>query len=434
MLPNGNPGGYLATPPLLLTTIPSLAMLHGGLFFTANPVTSRAPISSIRVRVRGVSGPDALSRERLRLAAQRIVHRTGLQVDVTAGASATRVRVALPPGRFGRPALTLEEAWVRKGVAPALLRAIDRKSVVLFALTLVVCALFAANAAMAAVRQRRTELGVLAALGWPARRLFALVLIEVGAVGLGAGLAGTLLALPAGWALGIELSPAHAALAAPAATLLALLAGLWPATRAARAEPAATLRPPVLAARGAHAPRGIGGLALVNLARVPGRSALAALAMAVGACALTLVLAVALSFHGAVVGTVLGDAVAVQVRTADVLAVVATLLLGALAVADVLFLNVRDRAGELAALRATGWRDDQLARLVAWEGLAIGLLGGLAGALAGLGATRAFTGEWSALGGAGAALLAAALAGALASLVPAAVVRRLPTARLLAEE
>jgi hypothetical protein len=77
--------------------------------------------------------------------------------------------------------------------------------------------------------------------------------------------------------------------------------------------------------------------------------------------------------------------IAVQVRTADVIAVVATLLLGA---------------------------------------------------LAGLGATRAFTGEWSALVavGAGAALLVAALAGGLAALVPAAVVRRLPTARLLAEE
>jgi len=55
-------------------------------------------------------------------------------------------------------------------------------------------------------------------------------------------------------------------------------------------------------------------------------------------------------------GTALGDVVTVQVRGVDLIAAVLALLLGALSVADVLAVNLRDRAGEQAVLAATGWR------------------------------------------------------------------------------
>lgn len=56
--------------------------------------------------------------------------------------------------------------------------ALRQQSRELFALILVVCALFVTNAASAAVRARRDELGVLACLGWSTGRLFAVVLAE----------------------------------------------------------------------------------------------------------------------------------------------------------------------------------------------------------------------------------------------------------------
>ena len=239
--PSPNLAGYVTQPPTLLTTLARrAAAAQLGWFEKPNP---KGPISAIRVRVADVHGPDAVSRERIRQAAQRIAGATGLDVDITVGASPSPQAVDLPAGKFGRPALALEEPWVRKGVATTILQAIDRKSVVLFALILVVCALFVANAASAAVRARRTELGVLACLGWPTSRLFAVVLAEVGLVGLAAGVLGGLLALPIAALAGVEASPARAALAVPAAVLLALLAG--PLARAAgRAGAADRRRPP----------------------------------------------------------------------------------------------------------------------------------------------------------------------------------------------
>jgi putative ABC transport system permease protein len=440
LAPDGNPAGYLISPPALLTTMKAgEGLLQPLLFGRELGRQAAAPISVVRVRVAGVTGPGKASRERIRLAAEAIAKRTGLQVDVTAGSSTTPVGVALSRSKLGRPAVTLREAWTKKGVATTILNAVDRKSLALFVLVLLVCALFTVNATSAAVRSRATELGVLACVGWPARQLFRYMLIEVGVVGAVAGALGLLVALPLGAALGLPVGGWRALAAVPGATVLALAAGLVPAARAARADPLAAVRPAVRTSRRGAARRGvrtIGALARTNLARVPGRSALGVVSLGIGVFALTVLLAVTAAFRGAVVGTVLGDAVAVQVRTADYLAVGATLLLGALAVADVLYLNLRDRSAEIATLRATGWRERQLTRLVVFEGIGLGLLGGIGGALLGLGAAWAFTGTFTTTMPLVAAAAAAGgtLLTALASLPPAAALRRLPTATLLAEE
>ena len=88
-----------------------------------------------------------------------------------------------------RPELeALIQDWIKKGVALAILKAVDKTSVALYVLILVVCVLFVGNAATAAVRGRRRELGVLASLGWRRSRLFATVLGELAGIGLVAGL------------------------------------------------------------------------------------------------------------------------------------------------------------------------------------------------------------------------------------------------------
>ncbi|MFC6016569.1 FtsX-like permease family protein [Plantactinospora solaniradicis] len=433
LLPSGNPGGYLSSPPLLLTSLAALPKLLAG---QGGREQAAAPISAIRIRVAGIGGYTEQSAERVRLTAEQIALRTGLDVDVTFGSSPAPQTVTLPAGTYGRPDLRLTEDWSALGVASVIVRAVDRKSIGLFLLVLVVCALFLANAVSAAVRDRRSELAVLACLGWPARRIGAAIVGEVAALGLAAGLLGLALSTPLAALLDLDVGWRHAALAVPVALGLALAAGAVPALRASRAHPAAALRPASAPARRAHRPRGVLGLALANLVRVPGRTALGAVALGIGVAALTMLAGINHAFQGTVVGSLLGDTVSLTVRTADTTAALATTLLGAVAVADVLYLNIRDRAAELATLRATGWTEPALARLAAYEGVGIGLLGATTGAALGLAGTAAL------VGGLGTGLLVTAVVTAvagtllagLAALVPAVLLRRLPTARLLAEE
>ncbi len=111
-------------------------------------------------------------------------------------------------------------------------------------------------------------------------------------------------------------------------------------------------------------------------------------------------------------------------------------LIGAAGVADVLYLTATEQSAELAILRATGWTDAQVTRLILSQGAGIGLLGGLGGALAGVAGFAVFPGAaarppWHRPT---ACLAAGVLLATLVAWLPAAVIRRRSVARLLAEE
>ncbi|MGW0937257.1 hypothetical protein [Streptomyces sp. NPDC002666] len=103
-LPDNNPAGYLATPPQVLTPLSSLTYL-----LAPDDPQAAALISAVRVRVAGVTGMDDASRERIRQVAEQIAVRTGLTVDITAGASPAPRDVRVAAGEFGRPGLSISE-------------------------------------------------------------------------------------------------------------------------------------------------------------------------------------------------------------------------------------------------------------------------------------------------------------------------------------
>jgi putative ABC transport system permease protein len=433
LLPTTNLGGYVAQPPFMITTLEAAKVFTNPNFFEGT--SPKAPISVIRVRVAGVTGPDSLSLARIRQVASSIRQRTGLAVDITAGSSPTPMLVQLPAGRFGQPRLTVREGWVKKGVAVLILEALDRKSLALFVLILVVTALFLVNASLASVRARRAEIGTLLSLGWSTRHVFRAVLGELALIGFGAGVMGTATAVLLVEALDLKMPLARTLVVAPVAMLLAAIAGLLPAWRASRGTPLDAVRP-AIAERALGLPiRRLVSMAVANLRRVPGRTLLAAGGLLVGVAALALLLSITIAFQGVLIGTALGAVISVQVRGVDYLAASLAVFLGAFSVADVLFMNLRERAPEFVTLRATGWREAHLARLVAAEGVGIGLLGSTIGATAGV-ALSALVGAFS-----GRVILAgvvAALAGTGltlgASLAPASLISRMSPPTVLAEE
>ncbi|MEU8214220.1 FtsX-like permease family protein [Micromonospora taraxaci] len=432
LLPTSSITGYVAAPPQLLTNLASLPELLRG----ADAGRAESPLSAVRVRVAGIDRFDAVGRERVRVVAEEITARTGLDVDIVLGSSATREMLILPAGKYGRPPLTVHEMWTEKGVAAVLVRAVDRKSSVLLGMVLITCVLFVGNAVSAAVRDRRRELAVLACQGWPAHRLAALILGEAGLLGALAGVAAGLLTVPVATAVGIEVPWSRVAVALGVAIALTLVAAVVPALRAGGAYPAAALQPAV-AAVGARAgtQRTILRMAVTGARRVPGRTALAAVSLAIAVAALTFAVAVDFTFQGRIIGTVLGDGVSLTVREIDRVTVVGLVVFSVAAVADVLYLGVRERATEFAVLQATGWSDGALVRMVSLEGLVIGMLGGVAGGGIALGAMSLFAGGITpamllvAAGTAGFGVLLAATAG----LLPAVLVRHMPARHLAAE-
>jgi hypothetical protein len=181
--------------------------------------------------------------------------------------------------------------------------------------------------------------------------------------------------------------------------------------------------------------RTLARLALVNVLRVPGRSLLAAAAVALAVAGLTLLSVLTLAFHGAAAGTLLGQAIIVQVHAADYAAAATCAVLGLALAADIAYTATRDRAGEHALLCATGWTDGDLTRLGAAETAITALAGAIAGSALPVVAVWLATGTAPAgaiaaaagIGAVGAALTMAA------SLAPARQLMRTPPARHLAE-
>ncbi|WP_430501494.1 FtsX-like permease family protein [Micromonospora trifolii] len=431
LLPGDDPLGYPRRAPSLVTNL----TVAGELYASVAPAFAAAPVSSVRVRVAGIDRFDEVTRERVRMVADEIVRQTGLTVEIVLGGSTVRSPVLLPAGEFGRPELDLLEARTRKGVATEIVTAVDRKNIMLLGLLLVVCALLVGNAVSTAVRVRRRELAVLACIGWPGWRLSLLILAETAALGLTAGLLGAGLSMPLGWLAGVQISGTVTLLCVPIAVLLTAVASALPAVRAARTRSAEALQASAAPARRATA-RSLAGLAVANLVRTPARTLAGATSLAAGVGAVTLIAAALWAFDDGMVGSLLGEAVSVQVRGVDLVAVGGVLLFGVLGVADVLYLNVRERAAEFATLRAVGWPDSALNRLLIYEALGVGVLGCVLGVAAGLGSVALLVGRVDGR----LAMLALAVTGTallltvLAALVPAILIRRLPTAALLADQ
>ncbi|MGH3187112.1 MAG: FtsX-like permease family protein [Streptosporangiaceae bacterium] len=116
--------------------------------------------------------------------------------------------------------------------------------------------------------------------------------------------------------------------------------------------------------------------------------------------------------------------------------VLTTVILGVLAIADALLISITERAPELATIRAFGWPERALRRMVITEGTLTGIAGSVIGAVIGLAGAAVFAGQLPPLlyAAAGTAAAAGVLVTCAAALLPAHLLRRLPAAQLLAQE
>jgi putative ABC transport system permease protein len=392
--PDGNMAGYAQQPPLLYTTLAGAAALVSTAQSYAGIGTQEAaqlgsivaaPIGSVRVRVSGLRGTVQEQVDKIGAIGEDIEKATGLQVIITAGASPYPVTIGLPAAKFGRPALQLTEDWTQTDAALLVLHQADRESLALLVLILVVCALFLSGAALAGVRGRRTEIGALRAVGWGRRQVFTMVLGEVVALGIAAGLAGAGLSAGLISGLGLHVPLSRALLVLPVAAVLATVSGLAPSWAASRIPPAEALQPAARAPRrGGRRVRTVTGLAITGIVRAPGRSAVAATGLAVGVAGLTVLLAAHVSFATSIGDSELAGLVTGSTRGTDLVSVLLTIALSAGGVADLTYLNLRERAGELAALAASGWGRRQLGRLLTGEAVVTAGTGSVAGAAIGL--------------------------------------------------
>jgi ABC-type antimicrobial peptide transport system permease subunit len=291
------------------------------------------------------------------------------------------VHVELPAGRFGRPVLDVTEAWWAKGVAIRFVDAVRTQDVVLFSMVLVGAAVLVAESAFVSVRRRRSEFGVLRALGWPLWRIAGLVETEMILLGLGAGVIGAVSALLLRMTVLAALPVGLVLLSVVLATVIGGVAGLVPAVSAARGSAISVISGsgPI---RRSRAPFSAATLGLRQMRRERRLEALLGIgAVALGAALLGGVVLAAGAFRNRLDVTTLGSFLGSEVHPFHVAIAAMALAFGAIAAGEIVVLGYIEREREFGVMRAVGWPRSRVLAILGAQGVAMGLLGGLLGGL-----------------------------------------------------
>ncbi len=222
--PTLNPQGFLTGPPLAITDLLGGQTLRGS-----------APIDAVRVRLSGITGFNAESRQRL-VAAALAIGRHGLHVDVVAGSSPQAVEVYLPQYRGNGPGSDLgwaRQEWTTLGATARVASALGGADRALLGLGLALCVVFLGCLQSLRLTTRTRDVALLRAGGLSAARVQRWYLAESGtAVAVLAAVLGLAsLALRPGrvavasWVLVVALVPLFEAAAVAAALRSARRAG-----------------------------------------------------------------------------------------------------------------------------------------------------------------------------------------------------------------
>ncbi len=378
LLPTRSAAGYVNSPPLLLTTLQAAQFFSDPLQFPGG--LGNKFISAIRVRLTGVSTPGPISQARLSRVAAAIKDATGLSVDIIRGSSPRSIQVDLPAGKFGRPALTVTEPWAVKGVAFTFLRAVSAQNLALFGLVLLGAMVLVGETGYISVVRRRREFGVLRALGWRTLSIAWLVELEMLTLGLVVGVLAIALGLPIVLLLGLGTSAWQLGAVVPLALGISVLAGIIPALAAARGSTMAMIQSSGRAGiTNRPLPNGLTGIAWRELrGQWRAEAALGIFAIALGAATLGVLVLISVAFRGLLDTTVLGTYLAGEVRPFHLVLAGITLVVGAIAAAEVVTLSYLERRSHLGALRALGWPASAVLRFLVAQASVLGLGGGLA--------------------------------------------------------
>ena len=415
LLPTRSAAGYVNSPPLLLTTLQAAQFFSDPIQYPGG--LGDKFISAIRVRVSGVETPGPVARARLTRVAAAIKEATGLSVDIVRGSSARSIQVDLPAGKFGRPPLTVTEPWAVKGVAFTFLRAVSTQNLALFGLVLLGAVVLVGETGYISAVRRRREFGVLRALGWHTRSIAWLVELEILMLGLVAGALALLIGGPIALKLGLGTSAWQLAAVMPLAVGVAALAGVIPALAAARGSVVAMIES-TGAARIANRPppRGVVGIAWRELhGQWRAEAALGSFAITLGAATLGVLVLISAAFRGQLDTTLLGTYLAGEVRPFHLVLAGLTLVVGAIAAAEVVTLSYLERRSHLGALRALGWPASAVVRFLVAQAGILGLGGGVAAVIIVVAAGLLLQAPFSAIAGGllaavGMSLLATAIA------------------------
>lgn len=410
--PTMQPFGFLTKPPQMLTTIDAAAEIVGD-----------EPISAIRIKVAGVENMNETSQDLLEEVAGDIESKTGLMTDITLGSSPQPTLTHIPETQDTDELGWFEQPWVKLGSAFTIFdeTKVGFLGVVASVIATAIVYVFASN--IVSLLARRKEFAVLLAIGWRPAQLSKLLIFESALLGLFASVMAWIMLLIIHLTQDSDTSILRIMLIGIFGLSIYGLGAIIPAFLARRIMPYEAINSGEISqsSRRLGKTRGVVTMSLSYLFGRFKRYILSIIAIALPTGLLSLFIFITFRLRGVMFTTWLGQYTAMEIGLEHYIAMGVALLIAILTTAEIMWQNISERRAEIALLKAIGWRNGAIRRLILMEGFLIGFLAGLIGILMSIGLVwgmyRAFPYEH--LGFLLATGIVPVIAGLLGSILPA---------------
>jgi hypothetical protein len=369
MKPLNNPYGFLTKPPLMLTTIDAAAEVLGD-----------EVISAIRIKVDGVEELNEESEIILQSVAKKIEEKTGLITDITLGSSPQPALTHIPGIGEDDSIGWIEQPWIKIGSSFSIFAEskVGMSGVIGSVIIVAIVYVFSSNIIM--MYARKKEFAVLLSVGWRPNQLMKLLFVEASLVGL-------FVTIMSWFILGliyviydVETSLVRILLIGLFGLAIYLLGALIPGLLVRKISPYETIKTGEIAKQKRFLrTKTVLSMSFNNILTKWKRSILSIIAIALPTSLLIFFLFITLRLRGVMYTTRLGDFVAMEVGPMHYIAMGVAISIAILTTAEIIWQNVSERQPELAVLKALGWQNKTVRKMVWFEGALCGLFAGIIG-------------------------------------------------------
>lgn len=372
IVPTGNPTGFMTPPPTMITTLK-----------TAQKLVGKKPISAIRIKVAGVSQLNNKSQAKVKNIAKEIRQKTGLITSITLGSSPQPTLLKVP--KIGHRAALgwIDEPWIKLGAAINIFHEATLSYSAIIIAVMLVAVMYVLATSIVTLLSRKKEFAVLLAVGWRPSQLVKMTFLESILVGSFVAAISWLMVFLALMQNGQVISIGRFLAVGIIGFLIYLFGAIWPARLTLKISPYETMQTGEIT-KSAKRQKGTKGLVSMAFSHFLGkltRNGLSILAIAIPTALVTFFIFITLFLKGKLYTTWLGQYITVHVGFIQYIAMGIALLIAILTTAEIMWQNVAERQEEISLLKALGWRNGAIRRLILLEGMFSGLIAGIIGVL-----------------------------------------------------
>ena len=368
--PSGFAMDFLSTPPSMLTTIEAAELILGD-----------EPISAIRIKVGGIADLSEDSQAIVEKVAREIEEITGLLTDITVGSSPQPTLVNVPAINDEAELGWFQQPWVSIGSSMTLFREAKMGFGGLIASTMAVAVIYVWASSLVSLLARRKEFAVLLAVGWRPTQLSKLLFMESAMIGIFVALISWMMLGFVYMTEGATVVTSRFIVTGLFGFLVYILGAVLPSIAVRKITPYEAMRTGEISKTSGRFIRtkGILSMALNHFIGKWKRSLLSIIAIALPTSLLALFLYVTVRLQGIMYTTWLGQYVALEVGPVHYTAMAVALVIAILTTAEIMWQNIAERQGEIALLKAVGWKNRNVRLLILTEGMFSGLFAAVIG-------------------------------------------------------